>query len=326
MLRKQLRSNTSDQTSSNLAIADSLEGTQQTTSDFNLLRSQKDTVSIVVHHTSGTLVIMTLRLVGTALSRMWIWAYQGTAAQFGADTPPWRAQRWTGLDAQTYESWSSDQWTWFNTSICGFSNGKKRNCGGQGRDYRTQVRVPPLYSIRLASCQYLYRHIVQELQRENSLAAQRNKVLESENKLLLSETERLREVMAISLLPDFLSSSWSCLSNRIWKCLRMLWRKAFDVMRHPWTTSVIHLLYRPILLLCEENWRIPRQDMTCVHVELTVRILLVLLELTSLDGTWTNAQETSGDWDEERAYDSWGLWLCYVPYSRSKRHTFIVMS
>lgn len=69
------------------------------------------------------------------------------------------------------------------------------------------MRVPPLYSIRLASCQYLYRHIVQELQRENSLAAQRNKVLESENKLLLSETERLREVMAISLLPDFLSSS-----------------------------------------------------------------------------------------------------------------------
>lgn len=38
------------------------------------------------------------------------------------------------------------------------------------------------------------RHIVQELQKETATSAQRCKVLESENKLLLSETEQLREV------------------------------------------------------------------------------------------------------------------------------------
>ncbi|KAI0759824.1 hypothetical protein BD413DRAFT_487303 [Trametes elegans] len=39
------------------------------------------------------------------------------------------------------------------------------------------------------------KHIVQELQKENAAAAQRSKVLEAENKLLLSETEQLREDM-----------------------------------------------------------------------------------------------------------------------------------
>lgn len=38
------------------------------------------------------------------------------------------------------------------------------------------------------------RHIIQELQLENTKAAQRSKVLESENKLLLTEMDQLREV------------------------------------------------------------------------------------------------------------------------------------
>jgi hypothetical protein len=40
----------------------------------------------------------------------------------------------------------------------------------------------------------LPRHIIQELQKENANAAYQNKLLESENKLLLSETEQLRQV------------------------------------------------------------------------------------------------------------------------------------
>ena len=39
------------------------------------------------------------------------------------------------------------------------------------------------------------RHIIQELQKENANAAHQNKLLESENKLLLSETEQLRKVI-----------------------------------------------------------------------------------------------------------------------------------
>ena len=42
-----------------------------------------------------------------------------------------------------------------------------------------------------------YRHIVQELQKENAASAQRCKVLEAENKLLLSETEQLRDVSVV---------------------------------------------------------------------------------------------------------------------------------
>ncbi|SRR6266436_1205431 len=38
------------------------------------------------------------------------------------------------------------------------------------------------------------RHIIQELQKENANAGHQNKFLESENKLLLSETEQLRKV------------------------------------------------------------------------------------------------------------------------------------
>ncbi|KAH9839568.1 uncharacterized protein C8Q71DRAFT_750078 [Rhodofomes roseus] len=41
------------------------------------------------------------------------------------------------------------------------------------------------------------KHIVQELQKEISAAAQRNKVLESENKLLLTETEQLRQDLKV---------------------------------------------------------------------------------------------------------------------------------
>lgn len=40
----------------------------------------------------------------------------------------------------------------------------------------------------------LIRHIIQELQKENANAAHQSKLLESENKLLLSETEQLRKV------------------------------------------------------------------------------------------------------------------------------------
>lgn len=41
---------------------------------------------------------------------------------------------------------------------------------------------------------FIRRHIVQELQKENAASAQRLRSLEAENKLLLSETEQLREV------------------------------------------------------------------------------------------------------------------------------------
>ncbi|KAI9509749.1 hypothetical protein F5148DRAFT_1374978 [Russula earlei] len=44
------------------------------------------------------------------------------------------------------------------------------------------------------------KHIIQELQKENANAAHQNKLLESENKLLLSETEQLRKI--ISTLED----------------------------------------------------------------------------------------------------------------------------
>lgn len=39
------------------------------------------------------------------------------------------------------------------------------------------------------------RHIIQELQKENANATHQNKLLESENKLLLSETEQLSKVI-----------------------------------------------------------------------------------------------------------------------------------
>jgi hypothetical protein len=39
-----------------------------------------------------------------------------------------------------------------------------------------------------------YRHIVQDLQQETSAVTQRNKLLESENRLLMSETDQLRQV------------------------------------------------------------------------------------------------------------------------------------
>ncbi|KAI0054971.1 hypothetical protein BV25DRAFT_1816286 [Artomyces pyxidatus] len=49
------------------------------------------------------------------------------------------------------------------------------------------------------------KHIIQELQKENNAAAQQYKLLESENKLLLSETEQLREDM--KLLEDSVENS-----------------------------------------------------------------------------------------------------------------------
>ncbi len=48
--------------------------------------------------------------------------------------------------------------------------------------------------LRLTPCLTRGRHIVQELQKDNAAHTQRSNVLESENKLLLSETEQLREV------------------------------------------------------------------------------------------------------------------------------------
>lgn len=53
---------------------------------------------------------------------------------------------------------------------------------------RSSYRLLPGYK----SCS---RHIVQELQKDNQAAAQRNKLLESENRLLVSETDQLRQVL-----------------------------------------------------------------------------------------------------------------------------------
>lgn len=38
------------------------------------------------------------------------------------------------------------------------------------------------------------RHIIQELQKSNAAVSNQNKLLESENRMLLSETDQLREV------------------------------------------------------------------------------------------------------------------------------------
>lgn len=54
--------------------------------------------------------------------------------------------------------------------------------------------LPGLVDCASSDIAMMTRHIVQELQKENAASAQRCKVLESENKLLLSETEQLREV------------------------------------------------------------------------------------------------------------------------------------
>ena len=55
--------------------------------------------------------------------------------------------------------------------------------------------LPTCFRAVLRSLTYRRRHIVQELQKENTAANQRCKVLEAENRLLLSETEQLREVL-----------------------------------------------------------------------------------------------------------------------------------
>ena len=54
--------------------------------------------------------------------------------------------------------------------------------------------MTPVGVQNIAKLDVRYRHIVQQLQKENDASAKRCKVLESENKLLLSETEQLREV------------------------------------------------------------------------------------------------------------------------------------
>jgi CAP-Gly domain-containing linker protein 1 len=43
----------------------------------------------------------------------------------------------------------------------------------------------------------ILRHIVRTLQQESQSATQRNKLLESENRLLVSETDQLRQVMFV---------------------------------------------------------------------------------------------------------------------------------
>ena len=48
-----------------------------------------------------------------------------------------------------------------------------------------------------------YRHIIQEFQMQITAATQRNKFLESENRMLLAETEQLREVMMPFFRSDF---------------------------------------------------------------------------------------------------------------------------
>ena len=43
------------------------------------------------------------------------------------------------------------------------------------------------------------RHIIQELQKENTAVSGKNNLLESENKILMTETESLREVSSFLL-------------------------------------------------------------------------------------------------------------------------------
>ena len=44
-----------------------------------------------------------------------------------------------------------------------------------------------------------FRHIIQELQKENQAAKQQAKLVESENQLLMNETEQLRQVRCTCL-------------------------------------------------------------------------------------------------------------------------------
>lgn len=69
---------------------------------------------------------------------------------------------------------------------------------------------PHLGGCLLIAVLILDRHIVQELQKENSASAHRCKVLEAENKLLLSETAQLRDVRRL-VVPTYwlmLKLSW----------------------------------------------------------------------------------------------------------------------
>jgi hypothetical protein len=54
------------------------------------------------------------------------------------------------------------------------------------------------------------RHIIQELQKENANAAHQNKLLESENKLLLTETGQLRQVNRLNTTHSRRSLIQSC--------------------------------------------------------------------------------------------------------------------
>jgi len=51
----------------------------------------------------------------------------------------------------------------------------------------------------------IFRHLLQELQKESTVQSQRNKVLESENALLMSEMEQLRQ--EVKILEDNLDQS-----------------------------------------------------------------------------------------------------------------------
>ena len=57
-------------------------------------------------------------------------------------------------------------------------------------------RLPSLWQTVMSN--FSSRHIVQELQKESVAESQRNKVLESENQLLISEMEKLRQVGSVS--------------------------------------------------------------------------------------------------------------------------------
>ena len=54
----------------------------------------------------------------------------------------------------------------------------------------------PLTSLAFISLSSL-RHIVRTLQQESQSATQRNKLLESENRLLVTETDQLRQVLLV---------------------------------------------------------------------------------------------------------------------------------
>ena len=74
------------------------------------------------------------------------------------------------------------------------TNSPNRHDSNTVREEMAGLKCVLILFERSHDAQAYSRHIIQELQKENVAASQQNKLLESENRLLTSETEKLRQV------------------------------------------------------------------------------------------------------------------------------------